>query len=104
MSSDLFVVYTYGAEEVLTNIFNAIATMYTGGYMAQFFNLSLMFGLAWAGLKAGVTRDHASHYAKWFMGYMIVILVLLQPINLFKNRGYDDAYQGCSNREGRQDR
>ena len=87
MSNELFVVYSYGAGEVLANTFNAISAMYTGGYMGKLFNISLMFGLIWAGLKAGVTREHSSHYVKWFMGYVLVILVLLQPIDVFKNKG-----------------
>ena len=87
MAADLFTVYTYGAGKVLENTFNAIAAMYTGGFMAQFFNLSLMFGLMWAGIKAGITRDSTTHFAKWFAGYLFVILVLLQPINMFKNKG-----------------
>ena len=87
MSSELFTVYTYGAGEVLENCFNAISAMYTGGYMGRLFNISLMFGLMWAGLKAGVTRDNQAHYIKWFMGYVFVILVLLQPIDIFKNKG-----------------
>ena len=85
--SELFVVYSYGAGEVLQACFNAISVMYTGGYMGKLFNLSLMFGLMWAGLKAGVTREHSSHYVRWFMGYVFVILVLLQPIDVFKNKG-----------------
>jgi conjugal transfer mating pair stabilization protein TraG len=87
MSEELFVVYTYGAGEVLENTFNAIASMYTGGYMSQLFNLSVMIGLAWAGIRAGVTRNHASHYMKWFGGYIFVILILLQPVEMFKNKG-----------------
>ena len=85
--TELFVVYTYGAGEVLKNTFDAIASMYTGGYMSEFFNFSIMVGLAWAGLKAGVTRNYSSHYMKWFAGYMFVILILLQPIEVFKTKG-----------------
>ena len=33
--TDLFTVYTYGAGEVVDNIFNAIAIIYTDGYMDQ---------------------------------------------------------------------
>ena len=44
--SDLFVVYTYGGGEVIKNIFNAIAVIYKDGYMEEFFQLSIMLGLA----------------------------------------------------------
>lgn len=85
--TDLFTVYTYGAGEVVDNIFNAIAIIYTDGYMQKFFNFSVMIGLIWAGAKAGVTREHSKHYVRWFYGYIIAILILLQPVSMFGHKG-----------------
>ena len=85
--SNLFVVYTYGGGEVIENIFNAIAVIYKDGYMEEFFQLSIMLGLAVAGIKAGVTRDHTKYYGKWLAGYLLVIMVLMQPISIFGHKG-----------------
>ena len=83
----LSTVYTYGAGKVLFYVFNAIAMLFNGGFMASLFNLMLMLSLCWAGLKAGINRDSHKEYAKWFLSYLFVLLVLIQPPNLFKNGG-----------------
>ena len=62
----LSTVYTYGAGKVLFYVFNAIAMLFNGGFMASLFNLMLMLSLCWAGLKAGINRDSHKEYAKWF--------------------------------------
>ena len=86
-NAEFFTIYTYGAGEVLWNSFNAIAVMYRDGYIEKFFTISLMIGLMWAAIKSVINRDPVGHYIKWFMGYLFVLLVLLQPVNLFQNEG-----------------
>ena len=85
--TDLFTIYSYGGGRVLDNIYNAIAVIYQDGYMEEFFQISIMLGLAVAGIKAGITQKHGSHYMKWFAGYLLVILVLMQPVSMFGNKG-----------------
>ena len=84
---NLFTVYSYGGGQVIHNIFNAIAVMYKDGYLEEFFQISIMLGLAIAGIKAGITQKHGTHYMKWFGGYLFVILVLMQPVSMFGSKG-----------------
>lgn len=69
--TNLFTIYTYGGGEVVHNIFNAIASIYQEGYMEQLFQISIMLGLAIAGIKAGITQKHGANYAKWLGGLFI---------------------------------
>jgi len=85
--TNLFTIYTYGGGEVVHNIFNAIASIYQEGYMEQLFQISIMLGLAIAGIKAGITQKHGANYAKWLGGYLFVILILMQPVTIFGNKG-----------------
>jgi len=80
-------VYTYGAGKVLFYIFNAIAMLFNGSFMSSLMNLMLMMALLWAGIKSGINRDSHKEYVKWFMSYLFILLVLIQPPNLFKNGG-----------------
>mgnify|MGYP001469542757 CR=1 FL=1 len=85
--TELFTIYTYGGGEVVHNIFNAIASIYQEGYMEQLFQISIMLGLAIAGIKAGITQKHGANYAKWLGGDLFVILILMQPVTIFGNKG-----------------
>ena len=85
--SEALTVYTYGGGRVLHNIFNALAIIYKDGYMESFLQIAIMLGLAWAGIKAAVTREGSNHMVRWFAGYLFVILVLLQPVTLFGKKG-----------------
>jgi conjugal transfer mating pair stabilization protein TraG len=85
--TQLFTIYTYGGGEVVHNIFNAIAVIYQDGYMEELFQISIMLGLAIAGIKAGITQKHGANYAKWLGGYLFVILILMQPVTIFGNKG-----------------
>ncbi len=85
--SNLFTTYTYGGGDVLHAIFNVIAIIYQDGYLEQFFQISIMLGLAVAGIKASATQKPGTHYIRWFMGYLFVILILMQPVTMFGNKG-----------------
>ena len=56
---------------------DALAIIYKDGYMESFLQIAIMLGLAWAGIKAAVTREGSNHMVRWFAGYLFVILVLL---------------------------
>jgi conjugal transfer mating pair stabilization protein TraG len=84
MSDGLFTVYSYGGAETLSYIFNSIKMVFNSGLSDKLFQIMTMMGLIWAGLKTSISNDKVIPYAKWFGGYLLVILVLIQPTSVFK--------------------
>lgn len=85
--SELSTIYSYGAGEVLYYIFNAIAMLFNSGFMVSLLNFTFFLALLWAGINAGIKRESNKEYIKWFLSYLFVSLVLIQPANLFPNKG-----------------
>lgn len=81
--TELSTVYSYGGGEALYYIFNSLAMLFRGNAMNSLFNVMVMVGLLWAGIKSGIDKDKFGSYTKWFMRYIFVLIVLIQPTHIF---------------------
>lgn len=81
MSATVFsTVYTYGGGEALDYIFNAVAVLFSSGFMDSLIYISEALSLVFIGFMIAFQPGNFGPYLRWIGSYIFILVVLLQPI------------------------